>query len=503
MPETRENARERWRIAEPLLLGLAALFFAVLTRYHWGQICDDAFIVFRYADNVAAGVGPVWNRGERVEGFSSPLWLGLMVVGKVLGADLPVRAAGLGVGFSALCLVLVHRLAFALSRSRIVAAAACAASALLAPSYYWAPAGLETALFATLVTGAAWSLAAPSTWRWVPVAALLCLARPEGPLLACALGGMAGLAHGRQALRPGRVVLALGPGLAWLGFRLAYFGAWLPNTYYAKATGALLSRLESGLIYSMWALAALVATAATMWVAGIVHRKSLAAGALAVLELAIVVAAGGDWMWHGRMLVSVLPPLVAVAVAGIAHAPSRRRFVLVLVCVLGWSGFLPGATLIVDAFAGGRLPPTAYQEGRMVSAALAAAHFIAENYPAEALVAVNHAGALPHALPNPALDMTGLCDRHIARDIEGGLHQKFDAGYVLSRQPRLVVLNSRTRPGTAGRWYHPGYWAGETALFARPEFASMYRPVNIFWDWRWQGRGDSFILLFERISPGS
>ena len=31
MTETKEDARERWRLAEPLLLGLAALFFAVLT----------------------------------------------------------------------------------------------------------------------------------------------------------------------------------------------------------------------------------------------------------------------------------------------------------------------------------------------------------------------------------------------------------------------------------------------------------------------------------------
>jgi len=93
------------------VLGFAALCFVVLTRHHWQQICDDAFIPFRYANNLAAGLGPVWNRGERVEGYSSPLWLGLLVLGRLAGAGLPSFAGVLGIAFSALCLLLVQRFA--------------------------------------------------------------------------------------------------------------------------------------------------------------------------------------------------------------------------------------------------------------------------------------------------------------------------------------------------------------------------------------------------------
>ena len=57
------------RLAEQVLLGFAGLCFVVLTRYHWQQICDDAFITFRYANHVAAGVGAVWNR-HRAKQFS-------------------------------------------------------------------------------------------------------------------------------------------------------------------------------------------------------------------------------------------------------------------------------------------------------------------------------------------------------------------------------------------------------------------------------------------------
>src|SRR3972149_11082877 len=41
---------------------------------------DDAMISMRYAYNLAHGLGPVWNAGERVEGFTNPLWVGFMAL---------------------------------------------------------------------------------------------------------------------------------------------------------------------------------------------------------------------------------------------------------------------------------------------------------------------------------------------------------------------------------------------------------------------------------------
>jgi hypothetical protein len=486
-------------MAERALLAFACLMFALLSRYHWHQICDDAFIAFRYADHVVAGLGPVLNRGEAVEGYSSPLWLGILVVGRAVGIDLPLWSGLLGVGFSGLCLLCVHRLAFALSDSRLVAAGACAAASLLYPIYYWAPAGLETALFAALMTAATWSLVARSMWAWALAAACLGVARPEGPLLSCALVGLVAVAKGRTVLRPGRMCFALGPALAWLIFRRAFYGDWLPNTYYAKATGSPIFRLETGLVYAIWALGGLVVTAVSTYLAGMATRKMTGAIGFLTLVLAVVIVGGGDWMWHGRMLAPVLPSLVGLAAAAIARVPSQRRPVLVLACAFGVSSFLPRPSLLADVLAGERMPPMAYQEGTMIPAAVAAAQFIASKYPADALVAVNHAGALPYALPNPVLDMTGLTDRHIAHEVEGTLHQKFDPAYVLGRKPRLVVLNSRTRPGDGGAWYHIGYWIGETALVAQPGFRVNYRPVDTFWEWRWLGGVPSYILLFERV----
>ncbi len=67
----------RQRPPTPLeyLLLLASLFFT----YWYAWIMDDAYIYFRYADNlVIYGEGLVFNPGEYVEGFSSPFWMLLL-----------------------------------------------------------------------------------------------------------------------------------------------------------------------------------------------------------------------------------------------------------------------------------------------------------------------------------------------------------------------------------------------------------------------------------------
>ena len=55
-----------------LLLVLVLSSVALATHLAW--VCDDAFISFRYAANLAHGRGLVWNPGERVEGYTNFLW---------------------------------------------------------------------------------------------------------------------------------------------------------------------------------------------------------------------------------------------------------------------------------------------------------------------------------------------------------------------------------------------------------------------------------------------
>jgi hypothetical protein len=68
-------------------------------------LCDDAFISFRYARNLLAGHGLVFNRGEFVEGYTNFLWTlevaGLWRLG--LRPELSTVRPGRCAGPSALC----------------------------------------------------------------------------------------------------------------------------------------------------------------------------------------------------------------------------------------------------------------------------------------------------------------------------------------------------------------------------------------------------------------
>src|SRR5207249_9160233 len=68
---------------------------------------DDAFISYRYAANLAHGLGLVYNPGERVEGYSNFLWTLLMAVVVLLGGRPEDWAPFLGAVFAAATLVLL------------------------------------------------------------------------------------------------------------------------------------------------------------------------------------------------------------------------------------------------------------------------------------------------------------------------------------------------------------------------------------------------------------
>ena len=64
---------------------------------HYWFLSDDCYISFRYARNLVEGHGLVYNPGERVEGFSNPLWVLLLACGHLLTAvDTPTLARLLG-----------------------------------------------------------------------------------------------------------------------------------------------------------------------------------------------------------------------------------------------------------------------------------------------------------------------------------------------------------------------------------------------------------------------
>jgi hypothetical protein len=310
---------------------LVAALVAELLREAWrpGPQLDDAYISYRYARNLVDGLGLVYNAGERVEGFTNLLWTLLVAGGVALGLDAPVVGHALGLASAAGLLVATAAYtATGLARERQLAAPVAAALVLVAPAFrHWATLGMETPLFALLVTAGLAAHARGRIGAAAAFASLATLTRPEGAVLAAVVfaaelaaawrrGGPAAL--GRALRWP----LAYASLLAALTiFRLAYYGAPLPNTFYAKVGGL---PWESGLLYvgrflveGAWLLLV------PAWL-GARRVPALRPGAAAAGAFALAaVLVGGDVFAHSRFLLPALPPLAALAARGAAAAAAR------------------------------------------------------------------------------------------------------------------------------------------------------------------------------------
>src|ERR1041385_7428484 len=69
---------------------------------------EDSFITFRYAENIAAGNGFVYNTGEKVLGTTTPLWTLILAGMKTIGcSDIIVTSKVLSIIFDCLTLMLI------------------------------------------------------------------------------------------------------------------------------------------------------------------------------------------------------------------------------------------------------------------------------------------------------------------------------------------------------------------------------------------------------------
>ena len=77
--ERAQSTHRSWSVLAAALVPLLLLTW----RFDW--LCDDAYITFVYARNLAEGHGLVYNPGEWVEGYSEFLWALVLAGGQVVG----------------------------------------------------------------------------------------------------------------------------------------------------------------------------------------------------------------------------------------------------------------------------------------------------------------------------------------------------------------------------------------------------------------------------------
>lgn len=193
---------------------------------------DDALITFRYADNLAAGRGFVYNTGERVLGTTTPLFTCALALGLRLGIPPGESAITLDLaGFFAaglLLYLLLERRGRPWQGLIALLLYSWSVSGLMLADI----AGMETPVYVSFLMLAFFLYAIGHTVLSAVAAALATLTRPDGALVALALGLAFAIERRRLPLRELAAFVAVC--LPWAVFAQAYFGSILPHSMAAK-----------------------------------------------------------------------------------------------------------------------------------------------------------------------------------------------------------------------------------------------------------------------------
>ncbi len=522
----RADRRSPWPRAVGLLGALAVALVLALGVARERFLSYDAFISFRYAEHLASGLGLVWNAGERVEGYTNFLWVLLVAAGMELGIEPGRLANALGIASGGALLVALFRFAARRRSARgpwpwlLVLALALNGSFAA-----WCTGGLETMFFALLAfLGTATLIDAGGAPRGALLSALCfalaTLTRPEGALFA-ALAGLFLAVDVAARRRPLAVLLAwLAPFVAIVGahvlWRRTYYGEWLPNTFHAKVPGLWLEqgRRYFAYFHDSYRAGWFVPFAALALLGpqhGVARRFALVCAAYGAYVLAI----GGD-LFEFRFLIPVLPFFAWLVVEGLAtlaelssslarspipsphppgDAPGGRPATAPVALEAGGSADRPrpsartgparllaalGALLFLWTNARGyeRVPGTSYgvmsvpgirqyTERRIDEGRFLRARIDARVLPAELVLGLGGAGAVPYYTRWTTVDRRGLNDAHIARlpvEERGFIAHERDApfDYLVERRVavfdvfnRLLVSREELLAGKA-RYEHDG-----------------------------------------------
>ena len=458
----------------------AAVLWGVAAAWRRAWFSDDAYISFRYAENLTNGLGLVFNRGERVEGYSNFLWTIWTAAGMKLGAGPEGWSLVWGLACYAASIVLLALIARRLAGGT-AAAAVVPLGALLAalhPAWsYFATSGLETSLF-TFLALLGFFVVTSQGARPAAIAgavfALLAMTRPDGPIFAVPAGLYVLFAQRGTQRRwvRARAVLFFGVAFAalWVPYtlwRVSYYGSFFPNTYYAKS--ADLAWWSQGCRYlelyalKYWPLllgiplgvGALLgrSRSAVPQEAGRAHADAgagLLALALLVTYTLFVARVGGDFMF-ARFLIPVTPFLLVLTDLGCQRFLGRRPL-----AVAGATVALALCMLVTPDPIGG----TAVREGITNEWALYTPQFSGavratgetirpylEGLPARMAFLGAEARAIYYSKVAGAIECTtGLTDSAIARQPlphreRVGHEKRASADYLLGRSGANLVMS--------------------------------------------------------------
>jgi hypothetical protein len=316
-------------------------------------VADDAYITFRYSENLAAGDGFVYNLGERVQGTTAPLFALLIAAAAALRLDL--AWASLAINAAADVVTIVCGAALLTRAGWPIAALLYGTSLAFWPAFItYSVSGLETSTYVALLIASCYLADSGRATPTGVAIGLAALCRPDGALLGGLVVGFLLWRHGLAAAR--NAVAAAGlTVLPWALFALSYFQTVVPASIAAKAhtrlsagdsLAAFQARFWTGLHVIVTPVA--IAGAAALATRGRPVFLPMALWWIAYCVVFIVTGAFGPYPWY---FVPLLPIYLACAACAVEYA-ARMVCRASLLERLTPLAIVPAALLL-----GSRLPP--------------------------------------------------------------------------------------------------------------------------------------------------
>lgn len=348
-----------------IVIWVGLLLMAVLIiRTAW--MCDDAYITMRSVDNAVHGYGLRWNVAERVQSYTHPAWLALILPFYALTHEAFFTVLGLQIALTLALLWLAARRLTSTTSAVVLWFAAFASSKALVD---FSTSGLENPLthLLLLLVLLAWLRDRNRNGSLVGVGLLtsgLLLCRLDMAVLVLPI--LATMLWPLRRRRLTSFLLGIAPFFAWEAFSLVYYGLLVPNTALAKlppgvAPSELIAQglkyLSATAYFDPMTPLLLGGSVILLAVAGGRAGRIVALGVL--LHVAYVVSVGGDFM-SGRFLTPALLMGLAgvLAFVSVPVAPAVR--------------FGAAAALLAGSFLG-QAPPIA--TGRNFGVETVAAQF--------------------------------------------------------------------------------------------------------------------------------
>jgi hypothetical protein len=330
--------RDKKIVLTSSLIYLSGIAF-LRSSYLYTTIVDDAYIFFRSAENILNGSGIVWNPGESpVEGYSSFLYLILLLFGSLISLDLEIFSVIIGIVCSSLHLYISYLIYQHFFPSRKKENIFTVIMIGLSPAFlYWSSAGMDTALYSMiLLLSIYYFITLPNSDKLLllkgVIFGFLCLVRFEAVLFFLLAAIYLIYQKGSKIkFKIGKYSILFCVGFLiiftpYFLFRWDYFGYFLPNTFYAK-TGGGIEQFVGGFYYSIRSFRLFYGL---FWIAiGIIlfnFRLRMLPGnarfifSLSIISILTTIFLGGDHFSYGRFFIPVLPLLF------ITFPPALNKF---------------------------------------------------------------------------------------------------------------------------------------------------------------------------------